>query len=229
MSKPLLCNVLLCLPFVLLGAVPVSAQPPQTRPDAGQRPGEENPRDSQIQQDDRDRPGDGERRGRGDRPAAADARVAPDQSDWPQLRQPGRRPPEGQGADIQGADGPRAQGRSADALREEYREPRAEIRIAPGVAPPSRDWYLGIYPERAPKGVRVARVVPGTPAQRFGLERDDYILDVGGYVVGEYQGRYYPLSMAMDYGVGPDGWAELLVWNHRNYQEQLLWVRLRRR
>jgi len=33
----------------------------------------------------------------------------------------------------------------------------------------------------------------------------------------------------MDYGVGADGWAELLVWNKRTKREELLWVKFRRR
>ena len=57
----------------------------------------------------------------------------------------------------------------------------------------------------------------GSPASRFGLEEGDYILDVSGYVVGEYKGQYYPLSMAMDYGADANGWADLLVWNKRTF------------
>ena len=48
-----------------------------------------------------------------------------------------------------------------------------------------------------------------------------YILDVGGYVVGEYQGQYYPLAMAMDYGADANGWAEILVWNKRTFRKNL--------
>jgi hypothetical protein len=61
------------------------------------------------------------------------------------------------------------------------------------------------------------------------LEAGDYILDVSGFVVGEYNGRFYPLSMAMDYGADPNGWAELLVWNKRTFAEETLWVRFQRR
>jgi hypothetical protein len=71
--------------------------------------------------------------------------------------------------------------------------------------------------------------VPRGPAQRFGLEQNDYILDVGGYVVGEYEGVYYPLAQAMDFAADPNGWVELLVWNKRTFAEETLWVQLRRR
>lgn len=101
--------------------------------------------------------------------------------------------------------------------------------IDPNVAPPSRNWYVGVSPERAPCGVRLGRIFYGSPANRFGLETGHYILDVGGYVVGEYQGRYYPLSMAMDYGVESNGWGEILVWNKRTFREELMWIRFKRR
>ena len=103
------------------------------------------------------------------------------------------------------------------------------VRIDPNVAPPSQNWFLGVYPARAPKGVRLDSIVGGSPAQQFGLEIGDYILDVGGYVVGEYQNQYYPLSMAMDYGADPNGWAEILVWNKRTFAEQTMWIQFRRR
>ncbi|MCM2374371.1 PDZ domain-containing protein [Aporhodopirellula aestuarii] len=130
-------------------------------------------------------------------------------ADWPRLRQPGQRRAEGERT-IRG-------------------EARATIRIDPNVAPTSRNWYFGVYPERAPRGVRLARIVNGSAASRFGMEVGDYILDVGGYVVGEYQGQYYPLSMAMDYGADASGWAELLVWNKRTFREELMWVQFSRR
>ena len=128
---------------------------------------------------------------------------------WPRPRTPGERPRTGQ--------------------RSVTTKPLPTVRIDPNVAPPSQKWYLGVVPVRAPRGVRLTRIVEGSPASRFGLEDGDYILDVGGYVVGDYNGQYYPLSMAMDYGAAPNGWAELLVWNQRTFAEETHWVQIRRR
>lgn len=146
------------------------------------------------------------------RPGAGDspqADASPNATDWPRLRQPGQRRAEGQ--------------------RTVQEDARATVVIDPNVAPPSRNWYFGVYPQRAPRGVRLERIVNGSAANRFGMEIGDYILDVGGYVVGEHQGKFYPLSMAMDYGADANGWAELLVWNKRTFREELMWVRFTRR
>lgn len=135
--------------------------------------------------------------------------VPPDATGWPRLRQPGQQRAEGERA-VQG-------------------EARATVQIDPNVSPQSQNWYFGVFPERAPRGVRLGSIVNGSAADRFGMEIGDYILDVGGYVVGEYQGQYYPLAMAMDYGADPNGWAEILVWNKRTFREELMWVRFTRR
>lgn len=134
---------------------------------------------------------------------------SPNATEWPRLREPGERRPEGQ--------------------RYLRQEARGTARVAPSVAPPSQNWFFGVYPERAPRGVRITQVIGGSAAQRFGMEPGDYILDVGGYVVGEYQGTFYPLSMAMDYGADANGWAEILVWNKRTFQEELMWVQFQHR
>jgi hypothetical protein len=135
--------------------------------------------------------------------------ATPNATEWPRVRQPGQRRAEGQ--------------------RTVQEEARATVRIDPNVSPPSQNWYFGVYPERAPRGVRLGSIVNGSAANRFGMEIGDYILDVGGYVVGEYQGQYYPLSMAMDYGADANGWAEILVWNKRTFREELMWVQFTRR
>lgn len=129
--------------------------------------------------------------------------------DWPRARRPGERQEAGQRS-VTNAAAP-------------------EVRVAPRIAPPRGDWFLGVYTDRAPRGLRLSQIVRGSPASRFGLEVGDYILDVSGYVVGEYNGRFYPLPMALNYGVDRDGWAELLVWNKRTFAEETLWVRLQRR
>jgi len=69
----------------------------------------------------------------------------------------------------------------------------------------------------------------GSPAQNSGLEPGDYILDIGGRIVGEYENNYYPLSMSMDYGVDDAGWAECLIWNVRTFKEETMWINFARR
>ncbi len=130
-------------------------------------------------------------------------------TEWPRMRQPGQRRAEGQ--------------------RTVQEEARATVRVAPNSSPTSQNWYFGVSPERAPRGVRLGSIVNGSAASRFGMEVGDYILDIGGYVVGEYQGQYYPLAMAMDYGADANGWAEILVWNKRTFKEELMWVQFSRR
>jgi hypothetical protein len=90
-------------------------------------------------------------------------------------------------------------------------------------------WYLGIQGTRAPRGEMVDGVIANSPAYRVGLESGDYVLDAGGYVVGPYQGVYYPLSDALNYGSDQDGWVELLIWNRRTGAEETAWVQLQRR
>jgi hypothetical protein len=85
-------------------------------------------------------------------------------------------------------------------------------------------------PARFGRAIReVDAVVGNSPADRVGLENGDYILDASGYVVGPYQGVYYPLSDALNYGADPDGWVEQLIWNRRTSAEETAWVQLQRR
>ena len=138
-------------------------------------------------------------------------RAAGAAQEWPKVRTPGSRTQ--QGIEQPGDD-------------HQYRtEPRQQVRVAP----PSQNWFLGINPERAPKGLRVDSVAPGSPAQLVGLETGDYVLDVGGYVIGEYNNQYYPLAMAMDFGVDSSGWGEFLIWNCRTYKEEPMWIQVNRR
>ena len=153
------------------------------------------------------------------KPPAIQPAIVPDRGgerqpappDWPQTRSPGTQRYEGRQS--------RSQGRASE---------RNEFRVRPGIRP-GPSWYLGVYDDRAPRGIRLTKIENGSPASRFGLESGDYILDVGGFVVGDYNGTYYPLSLALSFGTDPSGWAELLVWNRRTYAEETLWVQLRRR
>lgn len=200
LSIAMLIYLACCLPSL------VNGQPPVTRPGAGNSP---------TQQPELD-----------DVPQAAQQQDVVVQ-DWPKTRQAGDRAEAAQ-APVQGAPG-QAQQRMQVQPKVQA-EAKPTVRIDPGIAPPSRNWFLGITAERGPRGIRVSSVVYNSPAQQFGLEEGDYILDVGGYVVGEYQGSFYPLPLAMDFGTDPNsGWAEFLVWNKRTFREETLWIRLNRR
>ena len=132
------------------------------------------------------------------------------------------------GGEARPGDWPRTRTPSRDRSESRAYAARA-VPTFSGTGPPSRNWRLGIYDERAPRGIRISRVLSGSPASDIGLEVGDYILDISGYVVGEYDGTFYPLAMAMDYGADSSGWAELLIWNKRTYAEQTIWVRFDRR
>jgi hypothetical protein len=132
--------------------------------------------------------------------------------------------------EISPQDWPKTRSPSAERYSNRQRRGPARELGARLIRPPARPkWFLGVHTSRAPKGLRVDDVVFGSPAHHVGLERGDYILDVGGYVVGEYEGVYYPLELAMQYGADSNGWAELLVWNVRTFAEETVWVQLRRR
>lgn len=156
----------------------------------------------------------------------------------PQVRPPQVRPPQVRPAEVRPpveviTDPQWPQTRSAGGQRYGGRQSlgrsaREYTRVRPPDGP-SALWTVGINLQRAPKGLRVAEVIPRGPANQFGLEVGDYILDVGGYVVGEYQGYYYPLAPALDLATDPSGWAEFLVWNKRTQSEETLWIRLQRR
>ena len=102
----------------------------------------------------------------------------------------------------------------------------AQMMIQPGPGP---YWYLGVWDEHAPLGVRVSSVSWNSPASRLGLEPGDYIMDVMGYPVGWYQGWYYPLSLALNNYAQPDGWVNVMIWNKRTGRKQPFWVQLQRR
>lgn len=94
---------------------------------------------------------------------------------------------------------------------------------------PAARWRLGVDTQNAPKGLYIADIAHQSPAQQFGLETGDYLLDVMGYPVGFYENGYYPLGDALNQFVRPDGWVNLLVWNHRTNGEEAIWIRLQPR
>jgi S1-C subfamily serine protease len=88
-----------------------------------------------------------------------------------------------------------------------------EMRAVPGgrVRPWPLTWRLGVYAVNTPTGVRVTRVLPGTPAWSIGLEHGDVIITVNGYQVGYVRGRLYPLGEELQRRAGSRGDVLLMV------------------
>ena len=91
-----------------------------------------------------------------------------------------------------------------------------EMRVVPGgpggrIRPWPLTWRLGVYAVNTPTGVRVTRVLPGTPAWSIGLEHGDVVVTVNGYQVGYVRGRLYPLGEELQRRAGPRGDVLLMV------------------
>jgi predicted metalloprotease with PDZ domain len=87
-------------------------------------------------------------------------------------------------------------------------------------------WWLGVYGYNTPSGVVITRVVPDSPAEHAGLERNDKIVTVDGFQVGYIQRRLYPLGAELQLRAGPDGRVLLLVQNWRNDELENIDARL---
>jgi hypothetical protein len=151
-----------------------------------------------------------------------ETRVRPHNDDQPQLnRQQTRR--------VQG--GPGAGEPQLDPQSGQFRVQRDVIR--PGLrrlpVRPAARWRLGVNTDNAPKGMLITDVARNSPAQHFGLEPGDYILDVMGYPVGFYGNAYYPIAEAFNQLVRRDGWVNILIWNKRTNAEEAMWIQLERR
>lgn len=95
-------------------------------------------------------------------------------------------------------------------------------------------WVLGLTGDDTDTGVRVTNVVRGSAADRVGLERDDVIINVGGYQVGVIDGRRYDLGEELQRQADRAGRVTLLIQNRRgrrleNVNVQMQWVQSRRR
>ncbi|MFH5802968.1 PDZ domain-containing protein [Alienimonas sp. DA493] len=92
----------------------------------------------------------------------------------------------------------------------------------PGFDPDDSPVLLGVNGTDTVAGVLVTRVIPGTPADRAGLERGDRILTVAGYQVGVVNTpggpRVYPLGVELARRLDARGEAALLVQDHRTGQ-----------
>lgn len=82
------------------------------------------------------------------------------------------------------------------------------------VRPPK--WRIGVYSQDTNYGVKILRVVTGSPAERAGLEAEDVIVTVGGYQVGLVNGVQYDCGYEFENRCDPEGKVVLLVRDHRN-------------
>ncbi len=104
--------------------------------------------------------------------------------------------------------------------------PAASI-TSPGTAPlianpttPTRPprWRLGVYSQDTEIGVKILRVVAGSPAERAGLEANDYIVAVAGYQVGIVNGQQFDCGVEFEQRADSQGRVMLLVQDNRNKQ-----------
>ncbi len=89
-------------------------------------------------------------------------------------------------------------------------------------------WLLGVYARNTETGVVITRVVPGSAAAEVGLERNDRIITVDGFQVGNVNRQLYLLGDELQHRAGPNGRVRLLVQNWRDNRLLNLDVRLRR-
>lgn len=100
--------------------------------------------------------------------------------------------------------------------------PGIDPRIAPPTSPttPARPprWRLGVYSQDTDIGVKILRVVAGSPAERAGLEANDYIVAVAGYQVGIVNGQQFDCGVEFEQRADTQGRVMLLVQDNRNKQ-----------
>ncbi|MCA9319058.1 PDZ domain-containing protein [Candidatus Saccharibacteria bacterium] len=100
---------------------------------------------------------------------------------------------------------------------------------SPEFQPPNlyrRGFVLGVQVQYMETGARITRVIPSTPAWRFGLEPGDVVVAIDGFQIGYVKGRLYDLPSELHARARRTGWVRLLVQNVRNNQLLNLDVRL---
>jgi hypothetical protein len=93
--------------------------------------------------------------------------------------------------------------------------------ISPQFQPPNmyrRGLILGVQVRYLDTGARIVRVLPNTPAWRYGLEPGDVIVAIDGYQIGYVKRRLYDLPSELNMRARRSGWVRLLVQNVRNNQ-----------
>lgn len=101
-----------------------------------------------------------------------------------------------------------------------------------GLRPPQQQadgqWVLGVAGDDTEVGVRIRTVVRGSAADRAGFERDDVVINVGGYQVGVVDGRRYDMGEELQRQADRAGRVTMLIQNRRdrslrNVAVQLEW------
>jgi putative lipoprotein len=87
--------------------------------------------------------------------------------------------------------------------------------LPPGIQNPG-PFKLGVFARNTQTGVQLTQVLPGSVAQRAGLEAGDTIVTVGGYQVGYVSGTLYDMGEELARRVDRQGRVTLLVRNHRD-------------
>jgi len=82
---------------------------------------------------------------------------------------------------------------------------------------PSRGprWRLGVYSQDTDTGVKVLRTVANSPADRAGLEANDFIIAVAGYQVGIVHGQQFDCGYEFEQRADSQGNCMLLVFDSR--------------
>lgn len=113
----------------------------------------------------------------------------------------------------------------------ELNEGAPRLQFDPGRRDPRfrQGWRLGVYAVNTDTGVRITQIVPRTPAERSGLERDDVIVTVNGYQIGHVAGGFYPLGEELQRRANSQGEVTLLVQDRRSGRLLNVPVRLERR
>lgn len=83
-----------------------------------------------------------------------------------------------------------------------------------GTSRPNR-WQLGVEVQNSTTGVRLTRVLQGSPAANQGLAVGDTILAVGGHQVGYVENRLVDLSDEINEHINNAGQVTLLILNNR--------------
>ncbi|MBL8848922.1 MAG: YbaY family lipoprotein [Planctomycetaceae bacterium] len=82
---------------------------------------------------------------------------------------------------------------------------------------PSRGprWRLGVYSQDTDTGVKILRTVANSPADRAGLEANDFIIAVAGYQVGIVNGQQFDCGYEFEQRADSQGNCMLLVFDNR--------------
>lgn len=108
-----------------------------------------------------------------------------------------------------------APGRGRGAADVQYVQPGLNP-SAPQDVPRNKRWRLGIQSKDTDHGVRIMRVLNGSPAFQANLEPQDVIVAVGGYQVGIVDGQSFDVGTEFDLRCDENGATSLLVQNHRD-------------